>query len=113
LPFGIPGKNSGSLQNEVNPGDEAQSPIRCIKTDDAGADVGEMDGPCQPWVCKRSIMDKGREKAARRWGDLNLDRGRYAPDSPIIRGVDALAGSMLDRLHRDHGVSKPGGVRSH
>jgi hypothetical protein len=111
LPFGIPGNNSGSLQNDVNPGDEAQAPIRCIKTDDAGADVVEMDGPCQQWVCKRSIMDKGREKAERRWGVGNRDRVRYAPDSPIIRGVDALAGSMLDRLHRDHGVSKPECVR--
>jgi hypothetical protein len=42
LPFRIPRNNSGSLQNGVNPGDEALSPIRCIKTDGAGADVVEM-----------------------------------------------------------------------
>jgi hypothetical protein len=62
VPCGIPGNNSGSWQNAVHPGDEAHSPIRCIKTDDTGAHVVEMDGPCQQWLCKRSIMDMCRSK---------------------------------------------------
>jgi hypothetical protein len=89
LPFGIPRNNGGSSQDAVNPGDEAQSPISGIQTDDARADLVETDGPYQHWLCKRSIMDKGREKAERRWGVLNRDRGRYTPDSPITRGAHA------------------------
>ena len=44
----------------MNPGNEAQSPIRGIETDEAGADLVEMDGPRQQWLCKRSIMNIGR-----------------------------------------------------
>ena len=46
-----------------------------------------------------------QEKAERRWGVLNRDRVRYAPDSSIIRGVDAEQ-EHARRRHRDHGVSR-------
>src|SRR5437764_344001 len=57
LPFGIPGNDGGGVQGGVDPGDETQSPIGGIQTDDAWVDLIEMGDPFQERAGEGSIMD--------------------------------------------------------
>ncbi len=46
LAFGIPRNNSNGTQHGMNPGNEAQTPIGSIQTDDTGTDLVKTYGSC-------------------------------------------------------------------
>ena len=54
--LGIVSDDSDSPQDSMNPGNQPQAPIGCIKMDDARMDLIELFGPSQELLCKGSIM---------------------------------------------------------
>ena len=67
LILGIPRNNGHGTKYTMNPGNEVQSPIGRIKSDDTGADLLQTHGPCQQALGKRSIVSMGRRKQKEEW----------------------------------------------
>jgi hypothetical protein len=59
LALGIPGENSDSTQDTMNPADEPQPPIAGIQANDARTGVKEAHGPLQEGLSKGRIVDIG------------------------------------------------------
>ena len=63
LVFGIPrDDDSDSTKHSMNPGNEAQTSIGCVQTDDPRPDLIQTHRPCQQALCKGGIVWVGRRQ---------------------------------------------------
>ncbi len=62
LVLGVPRHNGHSPRDPMNPSNQTQAPIGCVRTDDPRTNVIQTHRPCQQALCKRSIVWIGRRE---------------------------------------------------
>ena len=77
----------------MNPGNQTQTPIGSIQTDDPRTDLIETHGPCQQALCKGSVVWVGRRKQKQqRQARPTTDEGVHAEASQ--KGQGMVSGSV-------------------
>jgi hypothetical protein len=62
LPLWVPGDDGDGKQGGMNPGDQAQTPIRSVQADDRWVDRIEAHSPFEQGAGERSIVGVGRRE---------------------------------------------------